>query len=127
MKNFLMGSAILCAVFFAIPVWSHHAAEGIVTDEIWQMVDELLGDADSPHLNLDFDDMGMPLLVTSFEVYTEDVDYYVSAVTVGLDDLQRGESTIFMVTEEIEAGVTEIRIYEPIGSGRSQAIPEAVY
>ena len=127
MKKFLMGSTILFAVFFVLPAWAHHAAEGIVTDEIWQMVDDLLGDADSPHLNLVFDDMGMPLLVTSFEVYTEDVDYYVSAVTIGLDDLQRGESTIFMVTEEIEAGVTEIRIYEPIGSGMSQTIPEAVY
>ena len=123
MKRFFIGIPLLFVLFLAVPAWSHHAAEGIVTDEIWQMVDDLLGETDSPHLDLDFDTMGRPSLVTSFEVFTEDVDYFVSAVTEGLGDIQSGVATVLVLTEEVEEGVTEIRIYEPVGSGMSQTIP----
>lgn len=57
MKRFLVPGLMILGVLFAAPVWSHHAAEGIVSDDIWQMIDGLLEDADSPHLNIDFDDI----------------------------------------------------------------------
>ena len=40
----------LFGVIFSANLWAHHAAEGIVSDEIWQKIDDNLVDAESPHL-----------------------------------------------------------------------------
>lgn len=57
MKRFLIPGLMFLGLMVTAPVWSHHAAEGIVSDDIWQMIDGLLEDANSPHLNIDFDDV----------------------------------------------------------------------
>ncbi|PLX99624.1 MAG: hypothetical protein C0623_09000 [Desulfuromonas sp.] len=44
---------LLCV---AMPVFAHHAAEGIVDEEIYEMIDTMV--ADTPHADLVFDDMG---------------------------------------------------------------------
>lgn len=124
MKKFLMISAMAFSLLFAMPTWSHHAAEGIVSDDIWQMVDDLLGDAESPHLDLDLDSMGRPTLVVSFEVYDDEVDDFIAAINLEIDDLNRGASAIYITIRELGDGMTEIRIYEPIGSGESQDPPD---
>ena len=43
-------------VLIAMPVFAHHAAEGIVDEEIYEMIDSMV--ADTPHADLVFDDMG---------------------------------------------------------------------
>ena len=40
----------------AVPVIAHHAAEGIVDEEIYAMIDQMV--ADTPHADLTFDSMG---------------------------------------------------------------------
>lgn len=57
MKGLSKGIALLGFVI-AAPLWAHHAAEGIVSDEIWGMIDDNLLDTDSPHLAIDFDSTG---------------------------------------------------------------------
>lgn len=51
--QFSVVSVIL--VLIALPVMGHHPAEGIVDDEVYAMIDEMV--ADTPHALLDFDDM----------------------------------------------------------------------
>ena len=68
MKRLMMASTVFFCMLFIAPVWAHHPAEGIVSDEIWQMVDDLLTEADSPHLDIDFDNvMGSMGFVTDSE------------------------------------------------------------
>jgi len=112
MKRFLIPGLLFLGVLFSAPAWSHHAAEGIVSDDIWQMIDGLLEDADSPHLSIDFDDVmdsmavaaapggsgdcsgnndcsGRLFLVTSIVVPTEYVDDYMIYVDFAVADWNR--------------------------------------
>ena len=112
MKRFLILALMSLGILAAAPAWSHHAAEGIVSDDIWQMIDGLLEDADSPHLNIDFDDVmdsmgvaaaagggdncsgddecgGRLLLVTSIVVPTEYVDEYMIYIDFAVSDRNR--------------------------------------
>lgn len=45
---------VLLGVVFSPNLWAHHAAEGIVADDIWYMIDSNL--EGSPHLDIDFTD-----------------------------------------------------------------------
>lgn len=127
------------------PVMAHHAAEGIVSDDIWQMIDDMLEAADSPHLNLDFDEVmgsmavtsvgaggGDMALVTSITVRTEDADEYLIYVDMAVEAVQRvpqgaveadPASGLFVEVVDLGTGFTEISVYEPIGSGESQDEP----
>lgn len=49
MKRLIIGMTALGMVFSA-GLWAHHAAEGIVSDEIWQSINDNLIAASSPHL-----------------------------------------------------------------------------
>ncbi len=112
MKRMMILALMLLAALFAAPAWSHHAAEGIVSDDIWQMIDGLLEDANSPHLNIDFDDVmdsmavaaasgggdnctgdadcgGRMLLVTSIVVPTGYVDEYMIYIDFAVSDTNR--------------------------------------
>jgi len=158
MKRLMILSLMFLGIMFIAPAWSHHAAEGVISDDIWQMIDGLLEDADSPHLSLDFDDVmdsmgvanvpgggencsgdtecgGRLLLVTSIVVptiYAEDYLVYVDFAVA--DNSNRAPSgnqnsgrapTLEVVVEDLESGLTQIFLYEPIGSGRSQDTDDA--
>jgi hypothetical protein len=152
MKRLMILSLMFLGMLFIAPAWSHHPAEGIVSDDIWQMIDGLLEDADSPHLTLDFDDvmdsMGVAavpgagndcsgdadcgdrlLLVTSIVVPTAYVDEYMIYIDFAVADSNRVPSgntnsgtayTLEVAIEDLPDGLTEIALYEPIGSGQSQ-------
>lgn len=124
MKKLSVFIAILFTTLLTTPVWSHHAAGGIISDELWAMIDDMLVDADTLHLDLVLDDMGQPVLMTSVEVEDEEVDDVLSAIGEAMVDLDRGSSTISIDIVPVADGVTEINIYEPIGSGMSQTIPD---
>lgn len=54
-KTILAGIVML--TLMALPVYAHHPAEGIVDDEVYAMIDEMV--ADTPHATIEFDsDMG---------------------------------------------------------------------
>lgn len=149
MKRLMVVIAVFFTMFFVAPAWSHHPAEGIVSDDIWQMVDDLLTEADSPHLNIDFDDvmdsMGVDMdpegnlsLVTSIVVRTEYVDEYLEVIEEVITFTNRIPSaagttenrtapallieTVLIEPEDPnEENIwTEIIVYEPVGSGESQ-------
>ncbi len=124
MKKILVAIAMSAFLTMSNAVWSHHAAEGIVSADIWLMVDGLLEDADSPHLDMDFTTMDTTSLVTSVTIPTEDVDDFVDAVYEGLDEMAGGAENVDVFTTDFDDGTTEVAIYEPIGSGQSQDVPE---
>ena len=55
MKN-LPKIAILALTLTAVPVLAHHAAQGIVDDDVYLMIDDIV--ADTPHAELTIDDLG---------------------------------------------------------------------
>ena len=152
MKRLMILSLFFLGALYIAPAFSHHPAEGIVSDDIWQMIDGLLEDADSPHLSIDFDDVmdsmgvaevpgagndcsgnddcgGRMLLVTSIVVPTQYVDEYLIYVDFAVADANRAPSgntssgtayTLDVAVEDLDDDLTEIALYEPIGSGQSQ-------
>lgn len=140
MKKIVICSALLLTVLLSAPAWSHHAAQGIVSDEIWQMVDDLLEAADSPHLNIDFENVmesmgvhegndGRPSLVTSIVVYAFELEDYLVAIEAAIIDLNRFPSgtldsgraaTVWYEVIDLGDGSFEILLYEPLGVGNTQ-------
>jgi len=56
MKRTVQLIAITLAVAVGGVAFGHHAAEGIVDEEIYEMIDSMV--ADTPHADLIFDDLG---------------------------------------------------------------------
>jgi hypothetical protein len=57
MKTHVIMTAAMAALVCG-PVFAHHPAEDMVDPEIYQMINDRLEAADSPHLDMDMDDMG---------------------------------------------------------------------
>ena len=86
MKRMIKFGLALFFTVFVAPVWAHHAAEGIISDDVWAMIDEQLTLADSPHLDIDFEDImgsmrvgsdpesGSDFLITYMDVVPEDAE-----------------------------------------------------
>jgi hypothetical protein len=138
---------LLAGLLLSAPAWAHHAAEGIISDEVWQRIDDQLSGVDSPHLNIDFEDVmgtmrvasdenGGQYLVSYTVAYVEEVDDYMAYIDLvlleALADTTRAPSgrtvseraaAIFFRTEDLGNGLVEIRLFEPIGNGQSQVPP----
>jgi hypothetical protein len=115
MKKLSASLMILSASLFAGQALAHHAAAGIVSDDIWERIDDQLEAADSPHLDMEFTMMDNTIL-TTVEVETEmvpDVLGTISSVNNG---------TLMVSTQETGRNLTTITIVETVGSGRSQII-----
>ncbi|AKS42379.1 hypothetical protein [Wenzhouxiangella marina] len=131
-------NATVLAFALSSPVMAHHPAEDIISDDVWQRIDDMLEAADSPHLTLDFDDamgsMGVAstggasggmALATTVTVYSEAADEYLIYVDEAIDMVQaesaqstgsRSGSDVFVEAQDLGNGFTEITLYEPIGS-----------
>ena len=150
MKRLLILTLMFLGAIFTAQVWSHHPAEGIVSDDIWQMVNDNLEAADSPHLTIDLSDImdsmgtanvpsgsndcsgdadcgGRVLLVTSIVVEASDFQTYMDAIEdVIINRLPAGNITsdqalaLDVVTEVLSDGRIMISVFEPVGSGESQ-------
>jgi len=150
MKRVMIFTLMFLAIMFTAPAWSHHPAEGIVSDDIWQMVNDNLVEAGSPHLTIDMSDImdsmgtvdvpssgndcsgnadcgGRVLLVTSIIVEPTDFQTYMDAIEdVTINRLPAGNMTsdkafaFEIVTEDLIDGRIMISIFEPVGSGESQ-------
>jgi hypothetical protein len=56
MKKIILAGIVMMALM-ALPAYAHHPAEGIVDEEVYAMIDEMV--ADTPHATIEFDeDMG---------------------------------------------------------------------
>ena len=56
MKKIILAGIVMTALM-ALPAFAHHPAEGIVDEEVYAMIDEMV--ADTPHATIEFDeDMG---------------------------------------------------------------------
>jgi hypothetical protein len=53
MKKLLSIAAVCLALSAAPSLYAHHAAEGIVDEEVWEMIDALV--ADTPHTDMELD------------------------------------------------------------------------
>jgi len=51
-------AAVIASLLASASAFAHHPAEDIIDPDTWAMIDQNLEDADSPHLDLDFDTMG---------------------------------------------------------------------
>jgi hypothetical protein len=81
MKKYLVCAA-LGVLLASAPVLAHHAAEGIIDDEIYAMIDAMV--ADTPHAELDFSDMGGDM--TEITVSTRSVRDVENMIDDGLLD-----------------------------------------
>ena len=78
MKKTVQLVAIVLAISVGTVAFGHHAAEGIVDEEIYEMIDVLV--ADTPHAEMTLDDLGggmteivvTTMVVTSMENLIED-------------------------------------------------------
>ncbi len=51
-------AAVITTFLASMSAFAHHPAEAIIDADTWSMIDQNLQNADSPHLDLDFDAMG---------------------------------------------------------------------
>jgi hypothetical protein len=133
------GLALFFIVFVA-PLWAHHAAEGIVSDEIWAMIDDNLVAVDSPHLDLDFldimgsmsigqdPDTGSTLLISYAEIDPADIGIYEDLIAELMEDPDLGFQipsgstsngtawSLMLDIVELPTGETVILLVEPVGA-----------
>ena len=140
MKRLIIAGLIPLGMFFTVQVWAHHAAEGIVSDEIWETVDAVL--SDTPHGSLDLDAIQASMVVSDTPGYTSmesslvvdtvDADVVTAAimgVVVTTNGIPSGNTTsetadlLEVVAVDNGDGTTTIFIFEPIGMGNSQVVP----
>ena len=76
----------------AYPVIAHHAAEGIVDEEIYAMIDAMV--ADTPHADLDFSDMGGGMVQMDITTPIPDLEELVAAGLLRYAALLDGDVTL---------------------------------
>jgi len=152
MKRTQLVTALLGALV-AAPLWAHHMAEGIISDELWAQIDTNLTESGSLHIEFDpdnpgnlmeldvDDDTGRAIVVsTGIIEFTDDVDSVEAAAIIASDFQPVFEDTIHGMGG-IPSGLTDfdttlvdddgdgsieyavIEIAEPIGQGNSQDLP----
>lgn len=140
MKRMMKSGLALFFTVFVAPALAHHAAEGIVSDDVWNMIDENLEAVESPHLDIDFQDImgsmrvgsdpdsGSTLLITSIEGDADTIADYAAEMEYVLENptddsnIPSGVTSngnfgsLFWGTMEVEDGVWALFLIEPIGT-----------
>jgi hypothetical protein len=129
MKAILTTMAAAIPLLIAGPAFPHHAAEGIVTDDIFTMIDENLLLVDSPHLEMDLSTVGTAsdsMSVLTVTVASEDMGEILQTVSDAVSDALMGqgvqvESPLeISISEPDSEGLVTITVEENIGQGQSQ-------
>jgi hypothetical protein len=125
MKILLAAVAAIVAAYSVSPAGAHHAAEGMVADDIYLMIsDNLVG---TPHLDLDLTTIGAgadTMAVVTVTVPASEVD----AVLAIVGELLEGEGAQVSSPLEIRIypaggdGLVTLMIMEDIGQGESQTL-----
>ena len=95
MKKFLQATVVSLAVV-SLPTFAHHAAEGMVDDEVYAMIDSLL--MDTPHADMTLEDLGSGM--TELTITTPTVTTMENMVDDGLLDYAS------MLDGDVEVGIT---------------------
>jgi hypothetical protein len=145
-RNTLLLLALL-GVIMSASAWAHHAAEGIISDDIWTSIDDML--VESPHIELDFSDImgsmrvdeapsgGSMFLVSSVTMDIGDLDLYLEAIDTVMSALHqtngdpngnRNNNFLPMFADPVcDETECHISLYEPIGSTGWTDDPGEVY
>lgn len=114
--------AVLAAVAFAAwPVVAHHAAEGIVDEDVYAMIDALV--ADTPHADMVFDDMGGGTTMIGIETPLQALEDLVADGLLTTVALLDGEVTLTIAfTDDRMVNVTILQVEGP--EAATKAAPE---
>ncbi|MBU0481799.1 MAG: hypothetical protein KKG47_11940 [Proteobacteria bacterium] len=69
---------IACLTISATPLFAHHAAEGIVDEEVYEMIDTMI--ADTPHADMTLDDIAIGMTEMTITTRT------IKSLEVMIDD-----------------------------------------
>jgi hypothetical protein len=123
MKKSLAFVAALIPFCVAGPLAAHHMAEGIVADDIYEMITTNLEDADSPHLDLNLTTSGDMAIVT-VTVPEDDVSVVLTSISDALTGQgeQVNSSIEIDISEPDADGMVTITVTEDLGQGESQML-----
>ena len=104
----LLTAALVSTAMAAFPVFAHHAAEGMVDDEVYEMIDTLL--MDTPHATMTTDDIAIGMTdVTTTTITTNSVVSLENMVDDGLLDyaaMLDGTVEVVITFDSTGSGVT---------------------
>ena len=142
MKTILTSiAAAAFTLLITAPALSHHMAEGVVTDAVYEMIEENLILADSPHLEVDLStigtgsDMTRVLTVTVSSGFEDEVIEALAdamgqasqeesssdqAIARGAREVTRESSLDIEISDPNPDGLVTVTVSEDIGQGESQ-------
>ena len=105
----LLTAALVSTAMAAFPAFAHHAAEGMVDDEVYEMIVTLL--MDTPHAEMTVDDIavGMTDVTTTTTITTNSVVSMENMIDDGLLDyaaMLDGEVEVVITFDSTGSGVT---------------------
>ena len=81
--NKFLTAALVSTAMASAPVFAHHAAEGIVDDEVYEMIDAVL--MDTPHAEMTVDDIATGMTeVTTTTITTRTVTQLENMIDDGI-------------------------------------------
>lgn len=117
MKSLRVLTFFVVSTLLAYPVIAHHAAEDMVDEEIYAMIDAMV--ADTPHATIDFDDTGSGMIqlgistnrVSSLEGMVADglleyVSYLDGEVSLTIDFIDHNQVEL-VITQVAPTGEAE--------------------
>jgi hypothetical protein len=128
MKRFLAAIGVASSLALAGSATAHHMATGIISDDLWQEIDETMDLVESPHLDLDLSYIDRTIM-TTIEINDDFVDEALERIDEyrNIPDPENPSATpaIMVVVEDRDPddGVQEITIIERVGAGESQVLP----
>ena len=121
----LLPGVVLLGSLCAPVLWAHHAAEGIISDDIWNMIDDNLLEADSPHIYFDPANPG-----NLMELDVDDETNRAVIVSTGIieftDDVLMDDAAGFIETEFSPVFDTTMSDMNSIPTGMMGYVVEAI-
>jgi len=96
----LLQALLFSTVIASVPAFAHHAAEGVVDDDVYAMIDDLL--ADSAHADMTIDDLA------NMEITTRSVSQMENLIDDGLLDYSAMLDATVTITFDADGSVTMI-------------------
>jgi hypothetical protein len=123
MKKLFAVAAMAVPLMTVAPVSAHHMAEGILSDDLYQTIEENL--AGSPHLELDLTTVGSgaaTMAVITVTVPEADVDEVLATIgdVLAGQGMQNGSSLDVDISATGTEDLVTIVVMENIGQGESQ-------
>jgi hypothetical protein len=126
MRNAPLVAVGVVALCMAGPLAAHHAAEGVVSDEIYDAISENL--EGTPHVEMDMTTVGTSqdamnvITVTLPETEVDEVLMSVADALAGQGDMVESSLDVEINAAD-EFGIVTVTIMEELGAGQSQPQP----